>query len=96
MKDHGVAVGDTAGAKLGTDPADRHVVNVGTIRCRPRPTRPAWERAGASSAEGIGWGGGSVVVAGVATRHGDRESRSQGEGGQRVSRAGTGMSGGRR
>src|SRR5262245_9196585 len=79
--------GDAAGAKLDADPGDRHVVNVGTARCRPRPARPARERAGASSADGTGWDGGPVVVAGVTTRRGGRESRPQGEGGQQVSSA---------
>ena len=40
--------------------------------------------AGSSSADGHRWGGGLVVVAGVATRRGGRESRPQGEAGQQV------------
>jgi hypothetical protein len=41
----------------------------GKVRCRPMPP---------------GWGGGPVVVAGVTTCLGGRESRPQGEGVQRV------------
>ncbi len=29
--------GDAAGAELGTDPADRHTVNMGTLPCLPSP-----------------------------------------------------------
>jgi hypothetical protein len=31
--------GDAAGAELGTDPADRHTVNMGTLPCLPFPVR---------------------------------------------------------
>ena len=31
--------GDAAGAELGTDPADRHTVNMGTLSCLPSPVR---------------------------------------------------------
>jgi hypothetical protein len=46
-----------------------------------------------SSCEGPRQGGGPVVVAGVATRRGGRESRPQGQGGQQVGRRGSGMLG---
>src|SRR6266545_2619008 len=42
----------------------------------------------------VGWGGGLVVVAGVTTRLGARESRVQGEEGQQVGSTDTGMPGG--
>src|SRR4051794_19987936 len=88
--------GDAAGAELGADPADRCVVNVGTVRCRPRLVQPVRERAGALSAVDAGRGGGLVVVAGVTTRRGGRESRPQGQGGQQVRSGGKGRPGGRR
>src|SRR4051812_17323355 len=85
-------VGAVPGGQSGPPPPPiGRVVNVGTVRCRPRLVQPARERAGALSAVGTGRGGGLVVVAGVTTRHGGRESRPQGEGGQQVRsrRAGT-------
>ena len=82
--------GDAAGAKLDAKLIDRFAVNTGTI---PRRSRcPGSTRAGGigpSSAEGTGWGGGSVVVRA-------RERRAHGEGGQQVGSAGEGMPGGRR
>jgi hypothetical protein len=80
--------GDAAGVELGASPVDRLRVNVGTVRRRPRFTCPAWGRAGASSADGVGRGGGFVVVGG-------RESRSHGEGSQQVCSGRAGMPGGR-
>src|ERR671936_883077 len=55
-------------------PSIGSVVNVGTTRGSRlhRSSRPA-QRVGASSADGLGWGGGPVVVRG-------RESRPHGEG----------------
>jgi hypothetical protein len=46
MKDCGVVVDRPAGEKLGTDPVDRSVVNVGTVLGSPysRPTRPGAAR----------------------------------------------------
>lgn len=63
------------------------MVNVGTIPEVLALGRQPVSGAGRSdSTDDLeGWGGGLVVVAGVTTRHGDRESRSQGEGGQQVS-----------
>ena len=82
--------GDAAGAKLDAKLIDRFAVNTGTV---PRRSRcPGAIRAagiGTSSAEGTGWGGGSVVVRA-------RERRAHGEGGQQVGSAGEGMPGGRR
>ncbi len=86
----GVPDGEAAAAKLDVDPVDRDMVNVGTVSGSPSPASgqlvdgQAHRRLTAS-----GWGGGSVVVRG-------RESRSHGEGTQRVRSAGTGMPGGRR
>ena len=66
----GVLVARLSGEKLGADPADRSVVNVGTIRCRPSRPRAGW--AGPSSADGTGWGGAFVVVrAGESPVHGE-------------------------
>jgi len=81
--------GDAAGAKLDAKLIDRFAVNTGTIprrSHRPGSTRDAG--IGASSAEGVGWGGGPVVVRA-------RERRAHGEGGQQVGSAGRGMPGGR-
>ena len=96
VKAHGVVVAMPLGQSWAPTPSIGDAVNVGTIRCRPRTVRPARERAGASSAVGAGWGGGLVVVAGVTTRHGGRESRSQGEGDQQVGSCGDGRPGVRR
>jgi hypothetical protein len=96
VKAHGVVVAMPLGQSWAPTPSIGGVVNVGTIRCRPRPVQPVREWAGASSAAGAGWGGGLVVVAGVTTRDGGRESRSQGEGDQQVGSRGVGRPGGRR
>jgi len=70
----------SAGEELDTDPAKRTVVNVGT-----RPVSPRLPRgAGKAQRQLMAPGGGIalVVVAGVTTGHGGRESRLQGEGEQ--------------
>lgn len=95
MKAHGVVVAMPLGQSWTPTPSIGRVVNVGTARCRPRLVQPARERAGALSTEGIGWDGGPEVVAGVTTRRGGRESRSQGQGDQQVSKEDTGMPGDR-
>ena len=79
---HGVVVAMLLGQSWTPTPSTGRVVNVGTVRCRPRRAQPAHGRAGALSAVGIGRGGVSVVVAGVTNRRGGRESRPQGEAGQ--------------
>jgi len=96
VKAHGVVVAMPLGQSWTPTPPIGRVVNVGTVRCRPRLVQPARGRAGALSAVGTGRGGGLVVVAGVTTRHGGRESRPQGEGGQQVSSRSKGRPGGRR
>ena len=86
--------GDAAGAQLDAKLIDRFAVNTGTIPGRSCCLESI--RVGgidASSVEGAGWGGGPVVVAGVTTRRGGRESRSQGEGGQQVGSGSAGMPG---
>ena len=93
---HGVVVAMPLGQSWTPTPPTGRVVNVGTARCRPRLVQPARERAGALSAVGAGRGGGPVVVAGVTTRRGGRESRPQGQGGQQVRSGGKGRPGGRR
>src|SRR5947208_586314 len=67
-----------AGEELDTDPAKRTAVNVGT---RPMLPRLPWE-AGKVQRQLMASGGGIalVVVVGVTTDHGGRESRPQGEG----------------
>jgi hypothetical protein len=82
--------GEAAGEELGTHPVERCVVNVGTVIEAP---------VGSAGPAGFGqahrqpmfwWrGGAAVVVRG-------RESRSHGQGRQRVRGAGAGRSGGRR
>ena len=82
--------GEAAGEELGAHPVKRCVVNVGTIIEAP---------VGSASLAGFGqahcplmlwwWGGAAVVVRG-------RESRSHGQGRQRVRSVGAGRSGGRR
>ena len=96
MNAHGVAVAMPLGQSWTPTPSTGRVVNVGTVRCRPRRVQPVRERAGALLAVGIGRGGGLVVVAGVTTRQGGRESRPQGEGGQQVSSRSSGRPGVRR
>jgi hypothetical protein len=69
-----------AGEELGTDPAKRTAVNVGTRPVSPHP------RLGAGKAQRLlmasGGGIALVVVVGVTTDLGGRESRPQGEGEQ--------------
>ena len=96
VKAHGVVVAMPLGQSWAPTPPTDGVVNVGTVRCRPRLVQPARERAGALSAVGAGRGGGPVVVAGVTTRRGGRESRPQGQGGQQVRSGRKGRPGGRR
>jgi hypothetical protein len=62
--------GDAAGVELGASLTDRWCVNVGTIHVRPPTAHPVRRWAGPSPADGCGWGGGPVVVAGVTTRRG--------------------------
>ena len=69
-----------AGEELDTDPAKRTAVNVGTRPVSPRPLRVA----GKAQRQPMAPGGGvaPVVVVGVTTDLGGRESRLQGEGEQ--------------
>src|SRR5512142_2184555 len=82
-----------AGEELGTDPAKRTAVNVGT---RPVPPR-LFREAGKAQRQLMASGGGIalVVVAGVTPGRGGRESRLQGEGEQWACGP-SGMRGGRR
>ena len=86
--------GDAAGAELGTDPADRHTVNMGTLLRLPYPA--CFQQVGGQGHRrpmGAAGGGAAVVVRG-------RESRPHGEGRQRDRNcrrsAGHVMPGGRR
>jgi hypothetical protein len=79
--------GDAAGEELGADPADRCMVNVGTVFGLPSPP-PSQGGNGQVCCQLMarGWDGASVVVRG-------RESRSHGEGRQQARNSGNGMSG---
>jgi hypothetical protein len=86
----GVAVGEAAAAKLGADPADRYMVNVGTVVVSPFPANS--QLVGGQAHRRLmarRRGGGFVVVRA-------RESRAHGEGTQLVRSAVAGMPGGRR
>jgi hypothetical protein len=90
VKACGVAVDKPAGEKLGADPVERHMVNVGTV-----VGPPTWRSFSVVSGKAHRLlmarrrGGGSVVVR-------VRESRSHGEGTQRDRKESAGTSGGRR
>ena len=90
--------GDAAGAQLGGSLDNRTVVNVGSVLVSPPGSgnRPGSRGEARRRPRASGCGGVLVVVAGVTTRHGDRESRSQGQGGQQVGSGRTGMPGGGR
>ena len=82
--------GEAAGEELGAGLADWHMVNAGTVPVSPFP--PPIRGGGGQAHRRLrapGRGGGPVVVRG-------RESRSHGEGAQRVRSAVTGMPGARR
>src|SRR4029453_17127554 len=86
----GVLVARLPGEKLGTPPADRPMVNVGSARMLPCPPHGQW--GGGQARRRLmasGCGGAPVVVRG-------QESCLHGEGGQRVRSRGTGRPGGRR
>jgi AAA ATPase domain len=82
-----------AGEKLDTDPVKRTAVNVGTRPMSPRPLLGAGKTQRPLMA--LGGGVAPVVVAGVTTGLGGRESRLQGEGEQWACSP-TGTRGGRR
>jgi hypothetical protein len=82
--------GEVAGEELGTNPVDRLMVNVGTTLGSPSP--PHGRCVGGQARCRLmtpGWGGGPVVVR-------ERESRSHGEGVQRVRSDAMAMAGDRR
>ena len=88
-QNYGFGDGEAVAAKLGAEPADRHMMNVGTVAGLPSP--PNSQLGGGQIHRRLmtlQWGGGSVVVRG-------RESRPHGEGTQRVRRTRCGTSGGR-
>ena len=79
--------GDAAGVELDASLVDRLRDERGNRPVSPsRPCSQRGRRAGPSSADDTGRGGGSVVVGG-------RESRSHGEGSQQVSSRSTGIPG---
>ena len=77
--------GDAAGVEVGTSLLDRSCGERGN---HPRSPFPPGSQSGGGQVRcrprAVGWGGGLVVVVGVTPHRGDRESRSQGEGGQQV------------
>jgi hypothetical protein len=75
-----VARGDVPGVQLGADPANRLIVNVGSVPAVP--AGPAVLGSGQAHRPLLppGRGGGPVVVVGVTPHQGGRESRPQGEG----------------
>ena len=87
----GVLVARLQGEKLGTNPVERCMVNVGTTSGSPSPPHSQCGGDGQVRCRlmASGWGGGSVVVRG-------RESRLHGEGTQRVSSDAVAMAGARR
>jgi hypothetical protein len=81
--------GKAVGEELGAAPVDRHMVNMGTTPAPP--VRPRSQRGSGQAHRrlmGPEWGGAAVVLR-------DRESRSHGEGRQRVRSSRTDMPGGR-
>jgi len=84
------------GEELVAHPVNRYVVNVGTVPVSPFPSPPGGGGQARCRLMAPGRGGGSVVVVGVTTHHGGRESRPQGKGTQQASRAVAGMPGGHR
>ena len=73
-----VARDDVSGVQLSADPANRLMVNVGSVPAVP--AKPlGWGQAHRPLLPS-GRGGGPVVVVGVTTHQGGRESRPQGEG----------------
>lgn len=85
----GIGDGEAVAAELGADPADRDIVNVGTILKSPSPSSSLLDGGQVHhQLTTPGWGGGSVVVRG-------RESRLHGKGTQRVRSRCDGMPGGR-
>ena len=81
---------EVAGEELGTGPVDRLMVNVGTTLGSPSLLHVQCGGGQARCRPMVpGWGGGFVVVR-------ERESRSHGEGTQRVSNDAVAMAGGRR
>jgi hypothetical protein len=76
--------GDVAGAESGASSAERSTSEHGNHLWSARGSRSQRGRSGWAHRRpiGLGWGGAVVVVAGVTTCRGVRESRSQGEGRQ--------------
>jgi hypothetical protein len=79
--------GEAAGEELGTGPADRYMVNVGTVSELPSP--PPIQGGGGQAHRQLmtwRWDGASVVVRA-------RESRAHGEGRQQARNSGNAMPG---
>ena len=86
----GVAVGEAAAAKLGVDPVNRYMVNVGTVPVSPFPASGLLVGGQVHCRLMTSERGGGFVVVRA------RESRVHGEGTQQVRSEVAGMSGGRR
>jgi hypothetical protein len=85
MKVCGVVVARLQGHSWSPNPSSGSWVNAGTIPVAPSPV--SMTLTGGKARRRLmpsGWDGGLVVVAGVTTGHGGRESRPQGEGVQQV------------
>jgi hypothetical protein len=81
----GVVVARLQGHSWSPNPTNGSRRNAGTIPAAPSPA--SMTLAGGKARRQLmlpGWDGGLVVVAGVTTGHGGRESRPQGEGVQQV------------
>jgi hypothetical protein len=91
----GIAVARLQGQSWSPNPLSGSRVNAGTIPVAPSPTGMTLVGGKARRRlTPLGWDGGLVVVAGVTTGHGGRESRPQGKGVQQV-RSGLMLRGGR-
>jgi hypothetical protein len=81
----GVVVARLQGHSWSPNPSSGSWVNAGTIPVAPSPA--SMTLVGGKARRRLmppGWDGGLVVVAGVTTGHGGRESRPQGKGVQQV------------
>jgi hypothetical protein len=95
-KDCGVPMARPQGHSWTPTPSNGSRTNVGTDRRHPPASIPRWRREGSPSANGVGRDTGPVVVVGVTSHQGGRESRPQGKGGQRDRSGSAAMPGGRR
>ena len=80
VKDCGVIVARLQGYSWSPNPTSGSRMNVGTIPAVPSPASMTLDGGKARRRlTPLGWDGGLVVVVGVTTHHGGRESRLQGD-----------------